>query len=119
MPKRHECGKPLFSSFAICPDCLDALRDAARDTSVSQIAESIADSCNETFLNGHTVCIVLARSGRTALIMRMVRDENAAAFVVPFEHIPGETSWWQGHYFDNLGCAWEYYQNQIKGDVPE
>jgi hypothetical protein len=78
----------------------------------------IRESCFETFVNAGDLCIVLARSGSTALIMRMLCDKTAS-FVVPLEHIPGETSWWQGHYFNDMGSAWAYYQNQINKEDPE
>jgi len=89
---------------------------AAKSEAVPQeaavAANGIAESCFETFINGGDTCIVLARSGKTALIARMLSSKTAS-FVVPLEHVPGELSWWQGHYFNDLGSAWEYYQNQI------
>jgi hypothetical protein len=76
------------------------------------MVNGIAESCFETFLNGGVTCIVLARSGNTALIARMLSNKTAS-FVVPLEYVPGELSWWQGHYFSDLSSAWEYYQKQI------
>ena len=110
MPRCCECDKSLTSGIVICPDCLDRLHDTGE---AQAIASGIKDSCFETFVNGGNLCIVLARSGNIALIVRMVSDKTAS-FVVPLEYVPGEPEWWQGHYFDDLGSAWEYYQSKIK-----
>lgn len=99
------CGQeilPLNTDPVLCPDCLELMRNG----------KFIQDSCFETFVNGGELCIVLARQGNTALIVRMVSDKTAS-FVVPLEYVPGEPEWWQGHYFDDLGSAWEYYQSKI------
>ena len=112
MPRCCECNKPLTCGVVICPDCLESLREAAEPSESQVIANNIIDSCFETFVNGGDTCIVLARHGNTALIARML-SQKTSSFVVPLEHVPGEPDWWQGHYFDDLGSAWEYYQSKI------
>lgn len=66
----------------------------------------------EVFSNAGETCIVLARTGDTALI---VRPENRCSpYIVPLQHKYGAKDWWQGHYFDNLADAWKYYTEAIK-----
>lgn len=66
----------------------------------------------ETFVNAGDTCIVLARSGDSALIV--IPSKSICQFVVPLEHKPGARHWWQGHYFNTLDTAWEYYQSLIQ-----
>jgi len=66
----------------------------------------------EQFVNGDERCVVLARKGNTALIARL--DIAGDPFVVPLEHTPGATNWWQGKYFETLAAAWKYYEEAIK-----
>ena len=65
----------------------------------------------ETFKNDGDLCIVLARVGDIALIVRP--NCCCAQFIVPLQHKPGESSWWQGHYFDDLVEAWKYYSEEV------
>jgi hypothetical protein len=61
----------------------------------------------EMFSNAGETCIVLARTGNTALIV--MPGKEIARYAVPLEHKPGATDWWQGRYFNDLGPAWDYY----------
>lgn len=61
----------------------------------------------ETFYNAGDTCIVLARKGDTSLIVRP--SNPCTPFVVPLQHLPGATDWWQGHYFAELEPAFNYY----------
>lgn len=61
----------------------------------------------EKFTNAGYLCIVLARTGDTALIVMPTKE--AYQFVVPLQHRKGEADWWQGRYFDNLAEAWACY----------
>lgn len=67
----------------------------------------------ETFVNEKETCIVLARSGDTALIVMPYK--TICRFVVPLEHKPGASYWWQGHYFESLEDAFTYYQELTRG----
>lgn len=61
----------------------------------------------ETFENAGDTCIVLARKGLTALI---VRPHNPCSpFVVPLQHNPGTSDWWQGRYFAEFEPAMNFY----------
>lgn len=63
------------------------------------------------FENAGDTCIVLARSGDTALIVRP--GNGCAPFVVPMMHRKGDRDWWQGKYFGTLAAAWAYYQSVV------
>lgn len=65
----------------------------------------------ETFNNGGELCIVLARHEETALIV--MPNKRMAAFCVPLQHRTGETSWWQGRYFDRLEDAYDCYCKEV------
>jgi len=58
------------------------------------------------------LCIVLARTGTTALIARP--KSNCTPFVVPCEHVRGASDWWQGRYFSYLADAWAFYQKEVE-----
>ena len=68
----------------------------------------------EQFSNDGTVCIVLARRGDIALIV--MPNKRIAAFCVPLQHRKGDTTWWQGHYFDTLTDAYENYCERVIAD---
>ena len=65
----------------------------------------------ETFSNDEELCIVLARHENTALIV--MPHKRIAAFCVPLQHRTGETSWWQGRYFDTLEAAYDCYCKEV------
>jgi hypothetical protein len=69
----------------------------------------------ETFFNAGDTCIVLARSGDTALIVRPTN--GCCPYVVPLQHKPGAKDWWQGRYFSNLANAWAFYSKEVGGNV--
>ncbi len=73
--------------------------------------EAVLGQRMERFDNAGEHCIVLARQGTTALIVRP--NNRCTPYVVPLEHKPGAPDWWQGSYFDSLGAAWAYYQSRI------
>lgn len=66
----------------------------------------------EVFTNGGWTCVVLARSGDTALIVLL--GNEAVQFVVPAQHRQGQTDWWHGHYFEDIDKAYEFYKERIK-----
>lgn len=65
----------------------------------------------EIFYNAGEICIVLERKGDTALIVRPAN--RCTPYVVPLQHKPGASDWWQGKYFSNLAAAWDYYQGSV------
>lgn len=73
-----------------------------------------APAALERFQNAGEDCIVLARHEDIALIV--MPGKSIAAFCVPLQHRAGETSWWQGHYFDSLDDAYEYYCERVIAD---
>ena len=68
----------------------------------------------ERFQNAGEDCIVLARHGDIALIV--MPGKRIAAFCVPLQLRVGDTSWWQGHYFDSLDEAYKYYRERVSDD---
>lgn len=62
----------------------------------------------EIFYQDDELRIVLERRGNTALIA--LPDNTMTPYVVPLEHLPGATSWWQGHYFSDLRTALDYFE---------
>lgn len=66
----------------------------------------------EAFVNAGEYCIVLARRQDTALIVRP--NNRCTPFVVPLQHLRGQTDWWQGRYFKTLADAWAFYVEEIK-----
>lgn len=92
-------GKPAFT---VNPEFEAAMQEAERG-----LPKPL-----ETFTNAGDTCIVLARRGLTALIVRT--NVCCSQFVVPLQHIPGEPDWWQGRYFSTLEKAFAYYMKEIR-----
>lgn len=62
----------------------------------------------EKFINGDSLCIVLARKGERALIA--IPDSTLTPYVVPLQYISGQSNWWQGKYFKDLETAYAYFK---------
>lgn len=112
----------IAAHFAVSVTEVHAKRSQLGIT-IPKVAEAIAAAATaaaavpdpaglETFVNARDTCLVLARSGDTALIV--IPSKSFCQFVVPREHKPGAQDWWHGHYFNTLGDAWEYYQSLIQ-----
>lgn len=65
----------------------------------------------ERFYNSGDECIVLTRSGDTALIV--MPDRTCQPYVVSLMHRKGDSGWWQGKYFDKLEDALEHYLEAV------
>ena len=62
----------------------------------------------EMFYQDDELRIVLERRGNTALIA--LPRNTTTPYVVPLEHLPGTSEWWQGHYFSDLRTALDYFE---------
>jgi len=88
---------------------------AAKEQAVAE-AEKVMNADDhkglEIFCNAGELCIVLARSGDTALIVRPAN--GCSPFVVPLQHKPGASDWWQGRYFPDLESAYKFYSEEVR-----
>lgn len=66
----------------------------------------------ERFNNHNVECVVLARKGDKALICKI--NETVEPFVVPSQHIEGESDWQWGTYFASLDMAYAYFMEVIE-----